>query len=100
MADIKKVEYLRNSNGRAVKTPEALVSYLVKYLGKNFRLRHQQPELAAKMGLLPGMSVYKFFRVIYGYQQVGDQILSYVAEQIKKPAKISATYINNSPTYR
>jgi len=100
MVDIKKVEYLRNSNGRAVKTPEALVSYLVKYLGKNFQLRHQQPQLAAKMGLLPGMGVYKFFRVIYGYYQQGEQVFSYVADKIKKPAKISATYINNSPTYR
>ncbi|CAG8603633.1 4250_t:CDS:2 [Paraglomus occultum] len=53
MADIKKVEYLRNSNGRAVKTAEAL-----------------QPQLAAKMGLLPGMGVYKFFRVIYAEREL------------------------------
>jgi hypothetical protein len=58
------------------------VRYLAKYLIKNFELR-ADPVKAQKHGLLPGMAVYKFFRV-----------------GIKKPQQFSRVFINDEPEYR
>jgi len=78
---VKRIRDLRHRRQR-VKTPEAIVKYLAKYLIKNFRLR-TDPEKAQKYGLLPGMAVYKFFRV-----------------GIKKPVQYSRVFINDEPNYR
>jgi len=51
----------------------------------------QNKELAEKVGLLPGMGIYKFFRVIYGYE--GDR--TYIATKRKKPLISSQVFINN-----
>jgi hypothetical protein len=47
--------------------------------------------LAHKVGLLPGMGIYKFFRVIYGY----DGERTYIAQKRKKPLISSQVFINN-----
>jgi hypothetical protein len=52
-------------------------------------------ELSEKVGLLKGMSIYKFFRVIYGYE--GERV--YIAEKIKKPMVSSHVFINNDFGY-
>lgn len=78
---MRRIRDLRQG-GKLVKTPEAIVRYLAKYLIKNFRLR-TDPEKAKKHGLLPGMAVYKFFRV-----------------GIKKPVQCSRVFINDEPNYR
>ncbi|CAG8835200.1 8282_t:CDS:2, partial [Racocetra persica] len=49
---VKRIRDLSH-RGQRVKTPEAIVRYLAKYLIKNFRLR-KDPEKAKKHGLLPG----------------------------------------------
>src|SRR5581483_6425949 len=51
----------------------------------------QDKELANKVGLLPSMSIYKIFRVIYGYDQ--DKV--YIAAKRKKPLISSKVFINN-----
>jgi hypothetical protein len=52
----------------------------------------ENKELSQKVGLLPGMGVYKFFRVIYGYQENG---LSFIQAKRKKPFLSSQIFINN-----
>jgi hypothetical protein len=78
---VKRIRALRQ-RGKQVKTPEAIARYLAKYLIKNFRLR-ANPAKAQKRGLLPGMEVYKFFRV-----------------GIKKPVQYPRVFINDEPDYR
>ncbi|CAI2185196.1 15214_t:CDS:2, partial [Funneliformis geosporum] len=51
----------------------------------------QNKELSEKVGLLPGMGIYKFFRVIYGY----DGERTYIAQKRKKPLISSQVFINN-----
>ncbi|CAG8809474.1 3393_t:CDS:2, partial [Racocetra persica] len=88
--DIKRVSHLK-VNGRPIKSAEQVVIYLAKYLAKAFKMR-QDPELAKKVGLLKGMSIYKFFRVIYGYDEAGR---AYIADKVKKPLTSSKVFINN-----
>ncbi|CAI2200509.1 10940_t:CDS:2, partial [Funneliformis geosporum] len=56
----------------------------------SFQMR-QNKELSEKVGLLPGMGIYKFFRVIYGYE--GER--TYIAQKRKKPLISSQVFINN-----
>ncbi|KAF9992630.1 hypothetical protein BGZ65_012003, partial [Modicella reniformis] len=51
----------------------------------------ENKELSEKVGLLPGMGVYKFFRVIYGYY--GEK--SFIQEKRQKPLISSQVFINN-----
>jgi hypothetical protein len=86
---MKRVSHLKAS-GKPIRSAEGVVAYLIKYLAKSFQMR-ANPELAAKVGLLPGMGVYKFFRVIYGYE--GER--AYIAAKRKKPTISSQVFINN-----
>jgi hypothetical protein len=67
-----------------------VVLYLVKDLAKSFQMRENK-ELAEKVGLLPGMGIYKFFRVIYGYKDER----TYIVQKRKKPLISSQVFINN-----
>jgi hypothetical protein len=78
-------------NGKPIRSAEGLILYLIKYLAKSFQMRENKA-LAEKVGLLPGMGVYKFFRVIYGYREDG---FAYLAEKRKKPLITSQVFINN-----
>jgi hypothetical protein len=80
--------------GKPIKSAEQVVIYLAKYLAKAFEMRANK-ELSEKFGLLKGMSIYKFFRVIYGY----DGERSYIVAKIKKPTKSSVVFINNNSDY-
>jgi len=51
----------------------------------------ENKELANKVGLLPGMGIYKIFRVIYGY----DGERTYIAQKRKKPLISSQVFVNN-----
>jgi len=51
----------------------------------------ENKELAEKVGLLPGMGIYKFFRVIYGYD--GERV--YISQKRKKPLISSQVFINH-----
>jgi hypothetical protein len=53
----------------------------------------QDQELSQKIGLLKGMSIYKFFRVIYGYH--ADTGLPYIVAKVQKPQVSSKVFINN-----
>ena len=64
------------------KNPRGDSAIFSQVFNQNFRLR-ANPELAQKHGLLPGMAVYKFFRV-----------------GIKKPVQYSRVFINDEPLYR
>jgi hypothetical protein len=86
---MKRVSHLK-VQGKSINSAERLTLYLIKYLSKSFQMRENQ-ELAQKVGLLPGMGVYKFFRVIYGYE--GDK--TYIAQKRKRPLTSSAVFINN-----
>jgi hypothetical protein len=79
-------------NGKPIKSAEQVVIYLAKYLAKAFQMRQNQ-ELSQKVGLLKGMSIYKFFRVIYGYR--ADTGLPFIAAKVQKPLVSSAVFINN-----
>jgi hypothetical protein len=76
--------------GKPIKSAEQVVIYLAKYLAKAFQMR-QNKELSQKVGLLKGMSIYKFFRVIYGYD--GERV--YIAAKVQKPLISSQVFINN-----
>jgi hypothetical protein len=89
LVDIKRVSHLK-VGGKPIKSAEQVVIYLAKYLAKAFKMR-QDPALSQKVGLLKGMSIYKFFRVIYGYKD--GQV--YIAEKVKKPSVSSTVFINN-----
>jgi hypothetical protein len=78
--------------GRPIKNAEQVVIYLAKYLAKAFQMRQNQ-ELSQKVGLLKGMSIYKFFRVIYGYHS--DTNLPFIAAKVQKPQVSSQVFINN-----
>jgi hypothetical protein len=88
--DIKRVSHLRISN-KQVRSTEGLIDYLTKYLAKSFQMR-QNKELAEKVGLLPGMKVYKFFQATYSYCR--DKRYS-LKEKISKPNYYSYVFINN-----
>ncbi|CAG8568572.1 4149_t:CDS:2 [Ambispora leptoticha] len=87
--DIKRVSHLK-VHGKPIRSAEGVVLYLIKYLAKSFQMRANS-ELAEKVGLLPGMGIYKFFRVIYGYD--GERV--YIAQKRKKPFISSQVFINN-----
>src|SRR5438105_805606 len=86
---MKRVSHLK-VQGKPIRSAEGVVLYLVKYLAKSFRMGANK-ELAEKVGLLPGMGIYKFFRVIYGYE--GERV--YIAQKRKKPLISSRVFINN-----
>ena len=86
---MKRVSHLKVS-GKPIRSVEAVIAYLIKYLAKSFQMRENKA-LAEKVGLLPSMGIYKFFRVIYGYQ--GDQ--TFIQEKRKKPFTSSQVFINN-----
>jgi len=52
----------------------------------------QDQELSQKVGLLKGMSIYKFFRVIYGYRENGEP---FIVAKVQKPQVSSKVFINN-----
>jgi len=52
-------------------------------------------ELAEKVGLLPGMSIFKFFRITYGHYGK----LIYPNEKAKKPHTYSHVFINSGYHY-
>ena len=89
LVDIKRVSHLK-VQGKPIRSAEGVVLYLIKYLAKSFQMR-QDKELANKVGLLPGMGIYKIFRVIYGY----DGERTYIAAKRKKPLISSQVFINN-----
>jgi len=89
LVDIKRVSHLK-VHGKPIRSAEGVVLYLIKYLAKSFQMR-QDKELANKVGLLPGMGIYKIFRVIYGY----DGERTYIAAKRKKPLISSQVFINN-----
>ncbi|CAG8511175.1 7131_t:CDS:2 [Ambispora gerdemannii] len=86
---MKRVSHLR-VGGKPIRSAEGVILYLIKYLAKSFQMRENK-ELAEKVGLLPGMGIYKFFRVIYGY----DGERTYIAQKRKKPLISSQVFINN-----
>src|SRR5437763_16850391 len=86
---MKRVSHLK-VQGKPIRSAEGVVLYLIKYLAKSFQMRENQA-LAEKVGLLPGMGIYKFFRVIYGY----DGERTYIAAKRKKPLISSRVFINN-----
>jgi len=88
--DVKRVSHLK-VQGKPIRSAEGVVLYLVKYLAKSFQMRENK-ELAAKVGLLPGMGIYKFFRVIYGYREDG---FAYIVQKRQKPQISSQVFINN-----
>jgi len=53
----------------------------------------QDQALSQKVGLLKGMSIYKFFRVVYGYR--ADTGLPYIVAKVQKPQVSSQVFINN-----
>jgi hypothetical protein len=67
---------------------------LAKYLSKSFELRADKG-WAEKMGLLPGMSLYKFYRWIYAYQD-GQKI---PLAKVARPHKTTATFVNDDANY-
>ncbi|MCE8167650.1 MAG: hypothetical protein I3275_03405 [Candidatus Moeniiplasma glomeromycotorum] len=89
LVDIKRISHLK-IQGKPIKSAEQVVAYLAKYLAKAFRMRQDQA-LAQKVGLLSHMSIYKFFRVIYGY----DDGKPYLAAKVKKPLTSSFVFINH-----
>jgi hypothetical protein len=93
LVDIKRVSHLK-VQGKPIRSAEGVVLYLIKYLAKSFQMRENK-ELAHKVGLLPGMGIYKFFRVIYGY----DQEKVYIAQKRKKPLISSQVFINNEYSF-
>ncbi|MDR1670330.1 MAG: hypothetical protein LBR43_01205 [Spiroplasmataceae bacterium] len=93
LVDMKRISHLKMS-GQAIRTSERAIAYLTKYLAKSFQMRENQ-ELAQKVGLLKGMGVYKFFRVIYGYKE--NQ--AFIQAKRKKPAITSYAFINNDLVY-
>ena len=76
---MKRVSHLK-VGGKPIRSAEAIIAYLIKYLAKSFQMRENK-ELANKVGLLPGMGIYKFFRVIYGYD--GDR--TFIIQKRKRP---------------
>ncbi|CAG8442394.1 3956_t:CDS:2 [Ambispora leptoticha] len=86
---MKRVSHLK-VGGKPIKSAEAIIAYLVKYLAKSFQMRENKA-LAEKVGLLPSMGIYKFFRVIYGY----DSDHTYIVEKRKKPLTSSQVFIND-----
>ena len=96
MVDIKRVIHCQ-TRSKPIKTAEGVILYLTKYLAKAFQMRTNQ-ELAKKVGLLSNTSIYKFFRVTYGYyeDQKNGISLSYVNEKIRKPVRYSQVFINNN----
>ena len=54
-------------------------------------------ELAERVGLLKGVSIYKFFRAVYGYYEDKRNgiLLTYISEKIRKPVRYSLVFINN-----
>ncbi|KLL04466.1 MAG: hypothetical protein MRERV_14c063 [Mycoplasmataceae bacterium RV_VA103A] len=89
LVDMKRVSHLR-VGGKPIRSAEGVVLYLIKYLAKSFQMR-QDKELATRVGLLPGMSIYKFFKVIYGYEN-GQ---AFIQQKRKKPLLSSQVFINN-----
>ncbi|WNE40450.1 MAG: hypothetical protein GBAus27B_000517 [Mycoplasmataceae bacterium] len=89
LVDMKRISHLKMS-GQAIQTSEGAIAYLTKYLAKSFQMREDK-ELAERVGLLKGMAVYKFFRVIYGYEK--DR--TFIQEKRKKPLISSQVFINN-----
>jgi hypothetical protein len=87
---MKRISHLKVS-GKPIRSAEAVIAYLIKYLAKSFQMRENK-ELAERVGLLSGMGIYKFFRVIYGYE--GER--TYIQEKRQKPAISSAVFINNN----
>ena len=90
LVDMKRISHLKVS-GKPIRSAEAVIAYLIKYLAKSFQMRENK-ELAERVGLLSGMGIYKFFRVIYGYE--GER--TYIQEKRQKPAISSAVFINNN----
>jgi hypothetical protein len=86
---MKRVSHLK-VGGKPIRSAEAIIAYLIKYLAKSFQMRENK-ELAEKVGLLPSMGVYKFFRVIYGYE--GEN--AFIQAKRKKPFTTSQVFINN-----
>ncbi|CAJ0848596.1 3998_t:CDS:2 [Entrophospora sp. SA101] len=68
-------------NDQPIKSAEGIITYLTKYLVKSFQMRANK-ELAAKVGLLPNMRIYKFFQTTYGYYK-GKRY--HQGEKIRKP---------------
>ncbi|WNE41218.1 MAG: hypothetical protein mread185_000675 [Mycoplasmataceae bacterium] len=93
LVDMKRISHLK-MNGKSILTSEGAIAYLTKYLAKSFQMR-EDTELANKVGLLRGMGVYKFFRVIYGYKE--NQ--AFIQEKRKKPVITSYVFINNDLAY-
>ena len=89
LVDMKRISHLK-VGGKPIRSAEAVIAYLIKYLAKSFQMRENK-ELAEKVGLLPGMGIYKFFRVIYGYD--GERV--FIQEKRKKPFTSSQVFINN-----
>jgi hypothetical protein len=58
-------------------------------------------ELAEKVGLLSGMKIYKFFRVIYDYysDEKNGINLTYIRDKIRRPGRYSYIFINNDYGY-
>ncbi|CAJ0824757.1 6775_t:CDS:2 [Entrophospora sp. SA101] len=75
-----RVSYLKISD-QPIKSAEGIITYLTKYLVKSFQMRANK-ELAAKVGLLPNMRIYKFFQTTYGYYK-GKRY--HQGEKIRKP---------------
>src|SRR3954468_10355249 len=90
---MKRVSHLK-VGGKPIRSAEAVIAYLIKYLAKSFQMRENKA-LAEKVGLLPGMGIYKFFRVIYGYE--GER--AYIQEKRQKPAISSQVFINTDYNY-
>ena len=96
LVDIKRVSHCP-AGSKSIQSAEGIILYLTKYLAKAFQMRTNQA-LAEKVGLLPGMGVYKFFQVIYGYYEDRKNgiALSYKNEKIRKPIRYSQVFINNN----
>ncbi|CAG8725352.1 9674_t:CDS:2 [Racocetra persica] len=86
---MKRVSHLR-VGGKPIRSAEGVVLYLIKYLAKSFQMRENKV-LSQKVGLLPGMGIYKIFRVIYGYEN-GQ---AFIQQKRKKPLTSSQVFINN-----
>ncbi|CAJ0750560.1 17447_t:CDS:2, partial [Entrophospora sp. SA101] len=58
-----------------IKSAEGIITYLTKYLVKSFQMRANK-ELAAKVGLLPNMRIYKFFQTTYVEQDFAPYFIN------------------------
>jgi hypothetical protein len=88
---VKKVTQLKNDDGKPIKTAERVMRYLAKYFMKSLKARRDKA-YCAKIGLLPGMGIYKFFKFLYEYPD-GKRVVVGRRQKVKKSTE---TYINDS----